>query len=248
MAFCVTDCRTNLAMYFRLKQRVFLIIGVFVPLSLAAQHNNAWFRTTVRLPLDKKLFVDAEFQHRRQNGLGNRNLCDQHLMFTYRAWLHYQYNPSVKFSVSPFAYFSNYKIIQQKKDEQERPIGEFRYAIASEIQKSLPRKTFVIYRIGLEYRSFQTSKDLRSRSRIGFQYQLSQKIKAAVYDELFLSLNNTAAGLYDHNRVALVCEYKLSAHLTLDFGYIYIHRRVVKNKSSLKENNMTISLIYKLGC
>lgn len=80
----------------------------------AQQHYNAWFRGTLSVPVGNKFKIDNEFQHRRQNGFNNADMFDRNLMFTYRNWVHYQHNSAIKFSLSPFAYFSNYKIIQKK--------------------------------------------------------------------------------------------------------------------------------------
>jgi hypothetical protein len=112
--------------------------GIFIAQTLLAQtHNNAWFRTTLSLPVSEKFKIDNEFQHRRQNGFDNNNLFDKNLMFTYRNWVHYQYSKDVKFSVSPFAYFSNYKIIQKQADQTAEPNKEIRFSVAVELQHEL---------------------------------------------------------------------------------------------------------------
>ena len=80
----------------------------------AQQHYNAWFRSTLSVPVGNKFKIDNEFQHRRQNGFENKNMFDKNLMFTLRSWVHYQHKEDIKFSFSPFAYFSHYKIIQKK--------------------------------------------------------------------------------------------------------------------------------------
>ena len=60
--------------------------------SQAQQHYNTWFRGTLSTSVGKKLKIDNEFQHRRQNGFENENMFDRNLMFTYRNWVHYQHN------------------------------------------------------------------------------------------------------------------------------------------------------------
>lgn len=98
--------------------------------SQAQQHNNVWFRGTLSVLVGKKFKIDNEFQHRRQNGFDNANLFDKNLMFTFKNWVHYQHNEDVKFSLSSFAYFPNYKIIQKQADENATPNSEIRFSTA----------------------------------------------------------------------------------------------------------------------
>src|SRR5690606_38385428 len=100
-------------------------IGIFIASNaLAQQHYNAWLRGTLSVPVGKKFKIDNEFQHRRQNGFNNADMFDRNLMFTYRKWLQYQHNEDVKLSLSPFAYFSHYKIIHKQSDGIAQPNNE----------------------------------------------------------------------------------------------------------------------------
>jgi hypothetical protein len=99
----------------------------------------------------RTLQIDNEFQHRRQNAFANENLFDKNLMFTFRNWVHYQHNKDAKFSASPSAYFSNYKIIQKQADENELPNIEIRFSAAVELQQEIFKKFYVINRNALEY-------------------------------------------------------------------------------------------------
>ena len=77
------------------------------------KHQNVWFRTTLSIPVTEKFKTDFELQHRRQNNLESSNLFDKNLMYTFRTWVYYKKSKEVLFALSPFAYFSNYKIIQK---------------------------------------------------------------------------------------------------------------------------------------
>ncbi len=113
------------------KQLLIAAIWIFIVQNLQAQHHyNAWFRSVLSVYVGKKFKIDNEFQHRRQNGFDNANLLDKNLMFTFRNWVYYQHNEDVKFSLSPFAYFSNYKIIQKREDENTQPNKEIRFSVA----------------------------------------------------------------------------------------------------------------------
>jgi len=175
----------------------------------AHQHYNVWFRGTFGVSAGEKFKIDNEFQHRRQNGFDNANLFDRNLMFTYRNWVHYQHNSTIKFSVSPFAYFSNYKIIQKQAEENTTPpSSEIRLSAATEMQQLILKKIFVVSRTAVEYRIFDDSQSdiLRLRGRLGFRYDFTENIKLSVFDELLLNINSPKKDhVFDHMR--LICFY-----------------------------------------
>ena len=217
--------------------------------SQAQQHYNVWFRGTLSVPVGKKFKIDNEFQHRRQNGFDNANLFDKNLMFTFRNWVHYQHNEDVKFSLSPFAYFSHYRIIQNKTDETVTPNNEIRFSAAVELQHSIVKKFYVVGRTAIEYRVFDGNQSdiTRLRNRFGFRYDFTGKIKLSVFDELLFNLSGTTQHhFFDHNRLGLNLEYKVLPYLKFDIGYIHITRLPVTSTTKLHENNIFLNLTYQL--
>ena len=215
----------------------------------AQQHYNAWFRGTLSVPVGKKFKIDTEFQHRRQNGFGNANLFDKNLMFTFRNWVHYQHNEDVKFSLSPFAYFSNYKIIQKQADENATPNSEIRFSAAVELQHSIVKKFYIVDRTAIEYRMFDRNQSdiTRLRNRFGFRYKFNEKIKLSVFDELLFNLSGTTQQhFFDHNRIGLSLEYITLPYLKFDIGYIHITRLPLTSTTRLHENNIFLNLTYQL--
>ncbi|WP_240186956.1 DUF2490 domain-containing protein [Pedobacter nanyangensis] len=139
---------------YRFKRLLATAMWVFIAQTLQAQkHYNAWFRSTLSVPVGEKFKVDNEFQHRRQSGFQNGNMLDNDLMFTFRNWVHYQHNPNLKFSVSPFAYFSHYRIIQDKPDKEAAPNSEVRFSVAEELQHKIYKRIYLVNR-SLEQKSF----------------------------------------------------------------------------------------------
>lgn len=225
-------------------------IWVSIAQTLQAQHHyNAWFRGTLNVPVGKKFKIDNEFQHRRQNGFDNANLFDKNLMFTFRNWVHYQHNSAIKFSLSPFAYFSNYKIIQKHADENATPNSEIRFAAAVELQHSIVKKFYVVDRTAIEYRMFDGNQSdiTRLRNRFGFRYDFTDKIKLSVFDELLFNLSGTTQHhFFDHDRLGLNLEYKVLPYLKFDIGYIHITRLPATSTTKLHENNIFLNLTYQL--
>ena len=225
--------------------------GIFIAQTLQAQtHNNAWFRTTLSLPVGEKFKIDNEFQHRRQNGFDNNNLFDKNQMFTYRNWVHYPYSKDVKFSVSPFAYFSNYKIIQKQADQTAEPNKEIRFSAAVELQHELFKSFYITNRNALEYRIFDNNQSdiTRFRTRFGGKYELSENLKLGIFDELLLNVSGVITEhFFDQNRIGLNLEYRVLPHLKFDIGYIYLTRLpLTANKIKLCENNIVLNFTYQL--
>lgn len=232
------------------KKLLLTAIWISIAQTLQAQHHyNAWFRGTLSIPVGKKFKIDNEFQHRRQNGFENENMFDGNLMFTYRNWVHYQHNEDVKFSLSPFAYFSNYKIIQEQPDETARPNSEIRFSAAVELQHVIFKKFYVVDRTAIEYRVFQGNHTdiTRLRNRFGFRYDFTEKIKLGVYDELLFNVTGTTTGhFFDHDRIGLNLEYHVLPNLKFDIGYIRITRLPLINSTKLHERNIILNLTYQL--
>lgn len=237
----------------RLKKLLVTVIGLAIAQTLHAQHHyNAWFRGTLSVPVGEKIKVDNEFQHRRQNGLQNENMLDNNLMFTFRNWVHYQHNQNLKFSVSPFAYFSNYRIIQDKADNATAPNNELRVSVAEELQHKIYRPIYLVNRNALEYRIFHNPQPniTRFRTRFGGRYEFSEQLKLTVFDELFVNISgNSASHFTDHNRTGLNIEYNLMPSLKLDVGYIYLVRFSIPSPSGnirIHESNLFLNLTYQL--
>lgn len=219
--------------------------------TLQAQlHYNVWFRSTLSIPIGKKFKIDNEFQHRRQNGFDNANVFSQNLMITYRIWAHYHHSQNVKFSISPFAYFSHYKIIQKQEDETTQANSEIRFSAAIELQNVIVKKFYLVERTAIEYRMFDNnvSDITRLRTRFGFRYEFTDNIKLSIYNELLLNIIGTTYDhFYDHNRIGLSVEYKLLPYLKFDIGFIHIIRLPITNTTKLHENNIFLNLNYQLN-
>ncbi len=218
----------------------------------AQHHHNAWFRSTLGIPLEDKIRTDVEFQHRRQNGFENRNMLDNNLMFTFRDWVHYQHTPNLKFSVSPFAYFSHYRIIQDKADKAAAPNNEVRFSIAQEFLHRTFGRIFLVSRNALEYRIIKNVPNniTRFRTRFGGRYEVTEHLKLTLFDEFFINVAGTSSAQFtDHNRTGMNIEYSVLPNLKFDVGYIYLIRFSIPSASGnirIYENNLFLNLTYQL--
>ncbi len=222
--------------------------GVVFPAN-AQHYHNAWFRTTLSYPVNKKISVDGEFQHRRQSGFDNKDCLDEALMYTLRSWVHYRHNESVRFSLSPVAYFSHHRIIQEASDAESSPIKEYRASAAVDLQHKIFGKLFITDRNAVEYRMLGNT-DVpvtRMRGRLGLRYDLLPTFKIAAYTERFFNVAGTTTYyFFDHKRNAFTLEYGFSPAIRLETGYIHIVRLPPGNQIKLRENNLFLNLIFQL--
>lgn len=225
-------------------------LGVFVPIGLKAEsHNNLWLRGTLTYIPAEKFRVETEFQHRRQNGIGNKNLFDETLLYSYRNWIRYRHNKTVHFSVSPFAYFANYRVIRKSTDIGADPRREIRFSAAIDLQHEILKNFYISNRNFVEYRLFtQGEQDIvRYRNRIGFRYDIGKKIKLNIYDEILLNVTGvTKEHLFDHNRAGIQFEYSILPNFKMDIGYMHIARLPLNNMDMLTENNFVFNFTYEI--
>lgn len=233
------------------KKLLVTAIGIGFAQALPARpHHNAWFRTTVSYQVSGKVKADVELQHRRQNGFENDNMLDRNLMYSFRSWLHYQYSANTGFSISPFAYFTNYPVIQNAAGESAKPFHEIRFSAAVDNRNKIAGKWILLERSALEYRMPDngTARILRLRNRLGLQYPLTSQLGLSVYDELFCNIAGAStAHFFDHNRVGMMLEYKIAYAIKLEAGYIYINRLPLINDVPLTEQNIMLNLVFSLS-
>lgn len=233
-----------------LKNCILLLVVFFsLPHLQAQEHNNMWMRATLSIPVKERFKIDAEVQHRRQNGFENNNLFDQNLTFSFKNWIHYQHNPNVKFSVSPFAYYSNYAIINTKWDEHTNPKSEVRFSAATEIRQEILEKLHLVGRTALEYRIYERPHQsvLRFRNRLSLQYEFSQQWKAVASMEVLVNLSGVPATHFlDHNRFGGNLEYHPTQNIKLELGYLYISRLTNINIGIVGENTLFLNITYQL--
>ena len=235
---------------YRFKRLLVTVIGLAIVQTLQAQHhNNMWFRSTLSIPAGEKFKIDVEFQHRRQSGFDNGNMFNKNLMFTYRNWVHYQHSKDLRFSVSPFAYFLHYKVIQKQTDEAESPNNEVRFSAAAEWQHEILRKFYIVDRSAIEYRIFSNHQTdiTRLRNRFGFRYDFAEKLKLGIFDEMLFNLSGTSHHhFFDHHRLGLNVEYKVIPKMKMDMGYMYISRLPLTSTAKIYESNFFLNLTYQL--
>lgn len=227
-----------------------LLLASFIMKNVFAQHHdNIWFRTTLSIAATSKLNIDAELQHRRQNGWGNHNPFSNNLTTSGRIWLYYKHKPNVQLGFSPFAFFNHQAIIQKEDDTRKPLVNEYRMATAVDLQQPIATKLFAIYRPGLELRVFDANPSLvlRIRNRFGVRCDVNQKLSLLLFDEVFVNANALhALNAFDHNRLVFNVVYKPISAVKIEVGYMYATRPVKDKQHYFDESNFLLNLIYIL--
>lgn len=200
--------------------------------------------------MNEKIKTEIELIHRRQNEFESNNLFDKNLVHATRTWIYYKANKDVVYGISPFAYFSNYKIIQKESDAVSKPTNEYRFTASLELQHQLAPKFYVVDRTAIEYRAFEgsTENTSRLRNRLAFRYDFNTNYNIAIGDEILINTTGTdALHIFDQNRIFTNFSYKLNSSVKLDIGYIYISRLPLLNVDLIDDNNFYLNFTYTLN-
>jgi Protein of unknown function (DUF2490) len=236
-------------LYYHLQIMVPLILLLMTQPSLAQHHTNSWFKLAMTYRITDRLKTEAELHHRRQNGFGNGNLLHNNLMNMGRIWLYYQPKKNLIFSLSPFARFANYKVIQTKNDETLQPTYETRLTAAMAWQPPIGSNWHLLSRSAIEYRLFKypMADMVRIRQKLGLRYDISRKLNFSIYDELLANLpDKSTHTFYDHNRIGAALLYKCNDHCQIDIGYIHSYRRQRNTDDYWQEENILLGLGFAL--
>jgi hypothetical protein len=168
-------------------------------------------------------------------------------MYTFRTWVYYKQNKDVVYALSPFAYFSNYKIIQNESDAVSKPSNEYRFCASVELQHELADNFYIVDRTALEYRVFEGTIEnvVRLRNRLAFRYDLNSNFNTTIGDEIFINASGTdSQHIFDHDRLFANFSYKLSPSFKFDLGYIYISRLTKSSIDLIDESNIYLNFTY----
>jgi hypothetical protein len=238
-----------------MSKHIYITIFVFywsnLILAQSVPHLNSWSRFALSQPITEKWRTELEFQHRRQNNTSqlSRNIFNENLLSSVRAWAHYQHKDNLSFSFSPFAYYWHNSIIVKEEDIQKPQVQEIRFSVAADLKDEVVKKLWLIDRTCFEYRDFQnTDTDfVRMRNRLGLRYEFNDKWNLTFYEEIFLNLKGAKpTNFFDHERQAFLINYKPTQQLRLETGYMFITRLPRNNDEFLIENNFLLHLYYTL--
>lgn len=225
-----------------------IVLFLFLTFNFAhGQSVNIWFRTTFSYSFKNNISVDAEFQHRRQQGFEGNHPLHKNLVFSIRSWMHYSFDNNGKLHLSPLAYYKLYAPIQKIEDESVPAQKELRSSLGYSYQHKFTDKFSVNGRAMLEYRIFlQNNNWFRQRSRIGAKYQINDVYGLVFQEEILFNLNELfKKNFYDQNRITLGVQKKTNKQ-NYELGYMYVYRLPQRSSDQFSDHNFYINLTFHL--
>lgn len=235
--------------------------------------SNGWTDINISGKIAGQFTWQLENQHRREDMQGDYNSqtttgdpynnLNQHV---FRPWLHYQFNPNIRFSLMPLGW------IGSNRFKEGEP-----YAFFSEIRVS-PQVMFtqnfgrvrIDNRLRYEFRWFGQNQDVNNKSFLyggdfstttfkeRFRYQLKVTVPinhakmddntlyAQTYNELFVNTGEQVANtnLLDQNRVLIGLGYKFNKYLAVEAGYM---QQTIFKFNNATKSNVDINNIIQLN-
>lgn len=225
------------------------VVLTVTSLSTTAQTNvNSWFRLTGHYRLTKRITGDFELQHRRQDDYSGNNPLRHNLLYSVRPWFYYSLHENVRIDVSPLAYYSLYSLTRESASIGKSPLGEYRNSLGINFKYPLASRLAVVSRSMVEYRNFTESASvLRFRQKLGLEYDLGSRYKMGIQHELLLNLVGThSSHFYDHQRLSVFTNKKLSKYYGVELGYLFISRLPPKDATLRKEHNLYLNVTIDL--
>ena len=235
--------------------------------------SNAWTDLNFSGKITEKLSWQLESQHRRQDMQGDyhpsttsgnpyQNL-NQHI---FRPWLHYQLNPSIRFSFLPLGWMGSN---QFKDGVPSAFFSELRISPQIMLTQQLG-KLRIDHRLRYEFRWIGQNQSVDDKSFIyggdfsstthkeRFRYQIKGSLPLGkekmedktwyfqAYNELFVNIGEQVANtnLLDQNRVLIGLGYRINKNISVEAGYM--QQAVFRFNNSAK-NNVDLNNILQLN-
>ncbi len=235
--------------------------------------SNGWTDINISGKIAGKFTWQLENQHRREDMQGDYNAAtttgnpynnlNQHV---FRPWVHYQFNPNVRFSLMPLGWIGSNRFAEGAPSAF---FSEIRVSPQVMLTQNLGRVR-IDHRLRYEFRWFGKNQAVNDKSFIysgdfstttykeRFRYQIKvtvpinhakmddKTLYAQTYNELFINTGEQVgnANLLDQNRVLIGLGYKFNKFLAIEAGYM--QQTIFKFNNSAK-NNVDVNNILQLN-
>lgn len=235
--------------------------------------SNGWTDINVSGKIAGKFTWQLENQHRREDMQGDYNTgtttgnpynnLNQHV---FRPWIHYQFNPNVRFSLMPLGWIGSNRF---KEGEPSAFFAEIRVSPQVVLTQNIGRVR-IDNRLRYEFRWFGQNQDINNKSflyggdfstttfkeRFRYQFKVTVPINhakmddktlyAQTYNELFVNTGEQVANtnLLDQNRVLIGLGYKFNKFLAVEAGYM---QQTIFKLNNTAKNNVDINNIIQLN-
>ncbi len=235
--------------------------------------SNGWTDINISGKIAGQFTWQLENQHRREDMQGDYNPqtttgdpynnLNQHV---FRPWLHYQFNPNIRFSLMPLGWIGSNRF---KEGEPYAFFSEIRVSPQVMLTQNFGRVR-IDNRLRYEFRWFGQNQDVNNKSFLyggdfstttfkeRFRYQLKVTVPinhakmddntlyAQTYNELFVNTGEQVANtnLLDQNRVLIGLGYKFNKYLAVEAGYM---QQTIFKFNNATKSNVDINNIIQLN-
>ncbi|HMO38549.1 MAG TPA: DUF2490 domain-containing protein [Saprospiraceae bacterium] len=199
-------------------------------------HNVFWSKTELN-QLDKNFRwgLGLDFVYRRKSGLVDKSMFAEPLRESLRPWVHYQFSPYARLSISPLGYMNTNEYIGKPEDVIRPSYHEWRTTFQFfHHQKSLNGKWMHTwrYRYELRWQEIPGTDDYRYLSRFRFRYRIRYVLTGndfyqdktwytAVSNEIGLNLGkNVLYNTFNQNRLYVGVGYRFFNALRVEARYV----------------------------
>jgi hypothetical protein len=199
-------------------------------------HNVFWSKIELN-QLDKnlKFGLGLDFVYRRKSGLEDNNMFSERLRESIRPWLHYQFSPYSRFSLSPIGYMFTNEYLGKPSDLNRLPYHELRTTFQFfHHTKQLNGRIMHTwrYRYELRWQDNPLTDEYRFFTRFRFRYRIRillnsndfYKDKTAYLsfsNEIGLNLGkNVVLNTFNQNRLYLGVGYRMFNVMRVELRYV----------------------------
>jgi hypothetical protein len=199
-------------------------------------HNVFWSKTEVnQLDKNNQWGLGLDFVYRRKSGLTDRNMFAEPLRESLRPWVHYQFSPYARFSLSPLGYMNTNEYIGKIEDLERPSYYELRTTFQFFHHQKTPNGKFMHtwrYRYEMRWQKQPDEEDFRYLSRFRFRYRLryvitgndfyeNNTLYAAVSNEIGLNFGRSVLfNTFNQNRLYVGAGYRFLTAARVEFRYV----------------------------
>lgn len=212
-----------------------LISGYATAQKTVYKHNTFWSKTEVnQIFEEKKWGLGFDFIYRTKNELGEGSRFTSMMRESYRPWIHYQFSPLARFSVSPIGYMKTQDYIGKPEDYSRLPYHEWRttFQFFHHFKQWDGRIMHTWrYRYELRWQENPVLENYRFFNRFRLRYRVrlalnsndfyaNKTLYAAVSNEVGINFGKNVTYMFNQNRLYAGIGYRFLTAARVELRYV----------------------------
>jgi hypothetical protein len=212
-----------------------LISGYCAAQKTVYRHDTFWSKTEVNQIFEQKKWgLGFDFIYRTKNELGEGSRFTSMLRESYRPWIHYQFNPLARLSISPLGYMRTQEYIGKPEDYSRLPYEEWRitFQFFNHIKQWEGRIMHTWrYRYELRWQENPVAENYRFLNRFRMRYRIrlainsndfyaNKTIYATVSNEVGINFGKSVTYMFNQNRFYAGLGYRFLTAGRIELRYV----------------------------